>query len=244
MTFGIIGYGRFGQLWANALSALGEVHVYDRTHISTKSSSIQFVTLPEAAACDIVFIIVPISEFESTCTEIKNLIRPDSIVIDCCSVKTYPATIMQKTFSKQQPLIATHPLFGPDSVHKSGGMMNHKIVICPLQVDTAQLDKILNLLHQLQLNVLITTPEDHDKQMANSQGLVHFIGRGLAALNLEQQEISTPDFQALININKMVVNDTWQLFLDMHRYNPYTRQVREQFLQQLNIINNEVNRDH
>jgi prephenate dehydrogenase len=79
--------------------------------------------------------------------------------------------------------------------------------------------------------------------MARSQGLIHFIGRGLEALQLQPQMFSTPDFQALLNINTMVVNDAWQLFLDMHRFNPYAKEVRKNFLKQLNALDRSIGGD-
>ena len=30
MTFGIIGHGRFGKLWADTLRSFGDVHVFDK----------------------------------------------------------------------------------------------------------------------------------------------------------------------------------------------------------------------
>ena len=56
-------------------------------------------------------------------------------------------------------------------------------------------------------------------------------------------ELATPDFQAFLNINKMVINDSWQLFLDMHSYNPFTKKIRQKLLQQLIKINDEVNKN-
>lgn len=242
MIFGIVGYGRFGKLWADALTLYGSVDVYDRVTISElNKKNVKITTLHEVAQADIVFILTPISLFEAACIELRNIINPSALVVDCCSVKMYPASVMQKIFSKKQSLIATHPLFGPDSVQKSGGLSGHKIVVCPIQCDEIKLNTLTTIFRKMDLNVLITTPEDHDKQMASSQGLVHFIGRGLAALELQQQELATPDFQALLNINKMVVNDTWQLFLDMHKYNPFTNDIRQKLIQQLKIINDEVN---
>jgi prephenate dehydrogenase len=55
---------------------------------------------------------------------------------------------------------------------------------------------------------------------------VHLLGRALASLNLEKQEISTPDYESLLNISSLVNNDTWQLFFDMQRYNPYAEEMR------------------
>jgi prephenate dehydrogenase len=242
MNFGIVGYGRFGKLWTTALAAVGTVQVYDPTvtDYAVKQHNIHFTTLTTVAHSDIVFILVPISHFAESCAEIKALVKPETLIVDCCSVKIYPAKIMQQVFGTQQSLIATHPLFGPDSAKRNGGLHNLNIVVCSIQGTDEQHQKLIDLFHQLGLQVLITTPEKHDQQMAHSQGLVHFIGRGLAALELNPQELATPDFNALLNINTMVNNDTWQLFLDMHRYNPYTKAIREKFIQQLAQINHKI----
>jgi prephenate dehydrogenase len=232
-TFGIIGYGRFGKLWANALSSFGEVKVYEKNSCADITAPIQSTTLDEVTQCDMVFILVPISEFETLCKQIKDKLNPTSLLIDCCSVKVHPAKVMQEVFPSTQPIICTHPLFGPDSVKKSGGFSGHKIVICPLQNFEEHYPQLEKILQQLLLTISITTPEEHDKQMASSQSLVHYIGRGLAALDLKPQELATPDFQALLNINNMVINDTWQLFLDMQKYNPYAKQIRKKFVNQL-----------
>lgn len=242
MQFGIIGYGRFGQLWADALLPFGTVAVYDKNPIEKiDNSNIKLCSaLSEVVKAQVVFVIVPISEFELTCRQIKDLLPPDTLVVDCCSVKVYPVEIMEKTLNAAQPLLGTHPLFGPDSVKRSGGLRKHKMVICPVRCKALQLNAMEELFNAMELRVINTTAEIHDKEMAHSQGLVHFIGRGLAALNLQTQEISTPDFQALLNINQMVVNDTWRLFLDMHQYNPYTRQMREKFLHQLTKLNEAI----
>lgn len=235
MTFGIVGYGRFGQLWAKALLPFGEVMVYDKNlNLDTnEDSSIKIGTLQEVAAADVVFLLVPISEFERSCEQIKPFLKNNNLLVDCCSVKIYPVNVMQKVFPKTQALFATHPLFGPDSVKRSGGFSEHKIAVCPVQCSEEQQKNMEELFKKLGLKVFITTPDEHDREMANSQGLVHFIGRGLAALDLGPQDIAPPDFQALLNINNMVINDTWRLFLDMHQYNPYTKQVRKKFIHQL-----------
>lgn len=234
MKFGIVGYGRFGQLWAKALLPFGEVLVYDKNALNTtENNGIKISTLAEVAETPVVFLLTPISEFEQSCEEIKPLLSDNTLVVDCCSVKIHPAKIMQKIFSATQPLLATHPLFGPDSTKRSAGFAGHKIAICPLNCSTDQQQTMEALFRNMGLQVFVTTPDEHDKEMANSQGLVHFIGRGLAALDLQPQDIATPDFQALLNINAMVINDTWRLFLDMHQYNPYTKQIRKKFIHQL-----------
>lgn len=233
MKFGIVGYGRFGKLWAHALLPFGEVWVYEKNSDLKLDAGLKMGSLQEVAQADVVFLLVPISEFEKSCQQIKEYLAPNIVVVDGCSVKVHPAEVMQRIFAKTQPIMATHPLFGPDSVKRSGGLARHKIAVCPVRCSEAQQQQLENLFQEMGLTVFVTTPEEHDKEMANSQGLVHFIGRGLAALDLQPQDIATPDFQALLNINQMVVNDTWRLFLDMHQYNPYTKQIRKKFIHQL-----------
>jgi prephenate dehydrogenase len=241
MIFGLVGYGRFGKLWGSVLLPFGEVIVYDKAPIrECDPSSIKVGNLADVARADVIFMLMPISQLESACIALNQFVRPDTLILDCCSVKVYPAKIMQKIFSDEVQLIATHPLFGPDSVKKSGGLSSHKIVVCKVRSTQQKLDLVLNLFKQMGLTVFITTPEDHDKQMANSQGLVHFIGRGLAALEITEQDLATPDFQALLNINNMVVNDTWQLFLDMHQYNPFTKSIRAKLIQAFVNIDKEI----
>ncbi len=242
ITTGIIGFGRFGQLWAHALLPFGNIKVYDKIYPSSPSNpGIELTSLKETVqSSDRLFLLVPISEFQQCCQSILPFLKPDTIVIDACSVKLFPAQVMLETFPDQQPIIASHPLFGPDSIERSGSLSGHKIVMCPLQCSPDQQTQLQDTFHQLGLETFLTTPIEHDRQMAHSQGLVHLIGRGLAALNLHPQPLATPDFQALLNINQMVIHDTWQLFLDMHRYNPFAREIREKFIKQLNIIEQKI----
>ncbi len=234
MKFGIVGFGRFGALMAEALLPYGTVQVCDKNFVkATPPPGIQFTTLAEVAKADIVFLFTPISELAICCQQIKAHLRPDALVVDGCSVKVYPLEVMEQHLAPTQPFIGTHPLFGPDSVQNSGGLANHKIVICKGRCSDQAQAQLEELFQKMGLRVLHATADEHDKQMAHSQALVHFIGRGLGALDLHSQELATPDFQALVNINKMVVNDSWRLFLDMHQYNSYAKSIRQKLIHQL-----------
>jgi prephenate dehydrogenase len=230
-TFGIIGYGRFGRLWAKHLSKLGKVLVYDKnpgTRITGKN--LIKASLRQAARADVLFLLVPISELARCCQQIRDNILPNTVIVDACSVKVYPVAVLKKNLNPGQPIIATHPLFGPDSAGKAKTLAGYKIAVCPVRATSAQLAAFENNLKKLGLKIFRTTPKNHDRQMATSQGLIHFLGRGLANLNLKPQDIATPDYLSLLHIRDMVVHDTWQLFFDMQKYNPYVKPVRRKFL--------------
>jgi len=238
-TFGVIGCGRFGALWASRLAEHGDVLVYDkrqgRAEHLTHDVDVQPVPLEAAAKSDILFIAVPISEFEGVCKELKSHLGPRTVVIDTCSVKVHPVKAMCKNFPKGQLTIGTHPLFGPDSVARLG-MMGRKIVVCNGKSVPRVYARIIALLKKMGLRVIEATPEEHDRSMAASQALVHFIGRGLAGLNLKERTIVTPDYETLLRMQALVVNDTWQLFHDMQTYNPYTAKERKALIQSLQDV--------
>ncbi len=246
MTLGIIGYGRFGKLWAKHLSRFGRVLVYDKSSTIVPKGKIVLdknisrVSLNQAARTDMLFLLVPISEMENCCREIKNKLSPNTLVVDACSVKIYPAKIMKAILKKRQPIIATHPLFGPDSAGQAKTLAGFKIAVCPVKTKKFELAKFEHLLKKLGLKIFRTTAKNHDKQMAKSQALVHFIGRGLEGLSLKPQEIATPDYLSLLNIRDMVVHDTWQLFLDMEIYNPFAKKIWKKFLVNLGTISQQI----
>lgn len=241
---GVIGYGRFGQLWARALSGRGSMLVFDNKfsgagNMPEDAHGLRFAPLSEVAQADILFIAVPVADFANLCQEISSLLSPKTMVVDTCAVKVYPAKIMDAVLPVHQPRAATHPLFGPDSVARLG-LAERKLVFCPLNLNDKQRTELLNLFTELKLTVIQTTPDDHDRQMARSQALVHFFGRALEDLHLEDQEISTPDYESLLRINSLVNNDTWQLFFDMQTYNPYTPFMRLTLRQSLSDLDEKI----
>lgn len=229
--FGIIGYGRFGKLWAKCLKPFGKVVVYKKTDSSKK--------LQETINTDFLFLLVPISQIGDVCKQIKKHLTHKTIVVDACSVKEYPVQMMKKYLPKDQPIIATHPLFGPDSV-KQFGLKNQRIVVCPVSASKNTFAVFLGVLKKMQLEIIKTSEKHHDEQMAISQALVHFIGRGLEPLLLKKQKISTPNYESLLRLSSMVSNDTFQLFTDMQYYNKHTKQIRKKFVESLEKINQQL----
>ena len=85
ITFGIIGYGRFGKLWAKYMAKHGKVFVFDKINkIQRKGTGLIPANLEQTASADIVFLSVPISEMENSCKAINTLLSPGTLVVDVC----------------------------------------------------------------------------------------------------------------------------------------------------------------
>jgi prephenate dehydrogenase len=237
---GIIGFGRFGKLVSHYLSQDLEVFVYNR---SDKSSEIARTGAHPASleiVCrqDIVIPCVPISKFRENLKTIAPLLRPDALVIDVCSVKEYPVEWMSEALPESVNILATHPMFGPDSAADS--LKDRKICLCRVRVPDKQYEKIKNYLISKELIVIEATPKEHDEQIATSLSLTHMIGRTLSKCEASPLDIDTEGYKRLLHILEVVERDTWQLFLDMHRYNPYAREKRLAFMKVMDDINTQL----
>ncbi|MCP4747551.1 MAG: prephenate dehydrogenase/arogenate dehydrogenase family protein [Desulfobacteraceae bacterium] len=235
---GLIGYGRFGKLTLKALTPDFEVVVYTRNRDKDddiKKSGAKPCSLETACAGKIVILCVPISAMQATLKQICPLLKPDALVVDVCSVKVLPVQWMKALLPEQVSILATHPMFGPDSAAES--LKNHKIVLCPERVEDQRYAKIKKWLEDKGLVTIESTPEKHDRQIAVSLALTHFIGRSLSEFGAGPLAIDTEGYKRLLHILEVVTNDTWQLFEDMNRYNPFAKEKRQDFLDAMKRVN-------
>lgn len=234
---GIIGFGRFGKLVAHYLSQDFAVYVYTRSDKDDKISETGARPAPLGTVCrqKIVIPCVPISTFTDNLKAIAPLLEPETIVIDVCSVKEYPVQWMQEELPESVSILATHPMFGPDSAAEA--LQDRKICLCPVRIPESKYRKIKEYLISRGLIVIEATPAEHDEQIATSLSLTHLIGRTLSECGAKPLDIDTEGYKRLIHILEVVERDTWQLFQDMHRYNPYAKQKRIEFMDKLQEIN-------
>jgi prephenate dehydrogenase len=239
---GLIGYGRFGRLTVKHLSPDYDVVVYTRS--TDKKDDIaaaggRLVSLQAASTQQMVILCVPISAMQATLQRIAPLLRPDALVMDVCSVKSYPAQWMRELLPESVEILATHPMFGPDSAARS--VTGHKIVLCPERIAPERYEKIKQWLRAKGLVLIETTPAQHDQEIAVSLALTHFIGRSLSEFGAAPLNIDTEGYKRLLHILGVTSNDTWQLFEDMNRYNPYAHDKRRAFLRAMAKMDQHLN---
>lgn len=237
-TLGIIGFGRFGQLTARYLKDYCEVSVYDCVDKRKEAEKlgVKLVSLKECASKDIIILCVPISALEGILKQISPLLKKGSFVFDVCSVKEEPVKIMKKWVPKECECIGTHPLFGPDTTNN--GLKQKKIVLCPIK--SKQVNKVKDFLEGLGLIVMVTTPKEHDRQMANSLDLIHLLGKLLHKIGVRKTELATPTHEMFMELMDIAKKDSEQLFIDMQTYNRFAPDVRKKMIKALIEIDGEL----
>ena len=215
----IIGFGRFGAMLHSLLSKGFEVDVFDKNSID--NSEVNEVSLEDALRNETIFIAVPIRDFENLVKDISKKISSGKTVIDVCSVKVFPKKVMLNNLSNETDIIATHPLFGPDSLKDSGSVMTMESV----RNTFGRYDFWKNYFESQNILIEEITAEEHDMMAARSQGLTHFVGRVIDDFGTNQTRIDTEGYKALHKLVNQTCNDTWELFEDIQNFNPFTEKM-------------------
>lgn len=264
---GVFGYGRFGKFLCEELrrasSGTVSIRVYDpvatreaqaapkfaetwsaRRPAGKAKAEIDFVSAAEAARGAIVVLAVPISELKAALLAAAPFMTEGAIVMDACSVKMKPVDLMKLLLPASVEILGTHPLFGPDSAQANRGIRGLKVVLCPVRITAEHVATIRGFLEKAGLKVIETTPEIHDRALAESQALFHLIARAVEDVESESQgprEIITPGPARLFEDLKVLQNDTPQLFADIQRENPFARDIRKKFIERLIEIDRALN---
>lgn len=236
----IIGFGPFSQFFTPYITQnFGDVSVWNRKDKSAEAAQlgVKYVSLEEALSKDIIILSTSVSFFEDLLKDYAKSINPNAIVFDVASVKMKPVELMLKYLPQTCEIVATHPLFGPQS--GKNGIEGKNMVLCPIRT-TRQICIIDFLANKLKLNVMVRTPEEHDKQMAYVQALTHFIARGLAAIKIPYTDQQTLAFEKLVEVRNLLGGDSDDLFKAIQNDNPFAKNIRNEFLTKLNDLNNHL----
>ena len=216
-SVGIYGYGRFGKVLEKILANKYPVTVYDTN--PSKKVPVNFVAEKELLQQKTLFIAVPINQFESVIQSISPKLLPETTIFDVCSIKLYPVNVMKKYLSENIGIIATHPLFGPDSIDSKERL---NFMMHPVR-DVAHCYNEWKRFFAEKFNIVEITPDEHDRLAAESQGIVHFIARFLQEAQLHKTPIDTMGYKQLLKLVENNCNDTWELFSDLQNFNPYSK---------------------
>ncbi len=239
MVIGVYGLGRFGGFWAKQLASRfagsgNPVIGWSRNESRPTPEGVRRVTENEVLSADVIVLCVAISAMETVLEHIAGKLKTGTLVMDTCSVKVHPSKAMVRLLPPDVEILATHPMFGPDS--GKDGIEGLPLVFSPMRMDDKKADLWRGFFDSMGLNVVDMTPEQHDREAAYSQGITHFIGRVLGELNLNQSTIGTAGYHDLLDIVRQTCNDPWRLFVDLQQYNPFTVPMRRDLHKAINVM--------
>lgn len=227
MNVAIIGAGKFGRALARLFDKYlpeASYALLDRQERAGVSSNLE-----DIRQFGWIIPAVPISAFAAVLQQIAPFLRPGSTVVDVCTVKEYPAQKMKEILPETVQFVASHPLFGPETLERSGYRLNGlPFVIWPARIADAAYQKLKEGLKKTGLNVLELPPEEHDRLMARSQFITLLTGNILNRLNLNPTPIDTYSFSTLLEVCA-VTGDDFGILRDVYRFNSQSRELLREF---------------
>ena len=233
-SLGIYGLGRFGCFYGQLLSGYCAVKAFSRNPGSPAPQGVERVE--EEVLCEqpAIILCVAISGLREVLQRLAPRLKPGTLVMDTCSVKSLPAAWMESLLPPSIEILATHPMFGPDSAR--GGIEGLPMILHPVRLRSAELLRWRRFFEAIGLSVQLMKPQLHDREAAFTQGLTHYLGRVLAELELKPSHIASVGYRKLLEIIEQTCNDSWQLFYDLQRFNPYTKEMRERLAASLGEV--------
>jgi prephenate dehydrogenase len=230
-SLGLIGFGAFAQLMAEHLGPHFELTACDpapQARAAMARHGVRAAPLETVAGCAVVVLAAPVAAVPGLVREIAPHLRPGALVLDVGSVKLGPARALVAGLPPHVSIVATHPLFGPQSARD--GLRGLKIVLCPLR-DARAAPVAAFLRRALGLQVIVTTPEAHDRELALVQGLTHLVAQALSGIAPDTRpRMTTRSFDLLMQAVAMVRDDAPEVFDAIERENPYAAPLRARFL--------------
>lgn len=249
---GIVGFGRFGRLLAEALCPDFTTIIYDPLMAGSIEQRMTFVPSLEELCRHVqtIFLCVPIIMLESCVYELSRVIYPGSVVLDVCSVKMYPEHIMKTILPDTVYNIPTHPMFGPDSA--KNGWADLPFVFCP----PAEIPNPVGDYWEIwtfwteyfakhkSARIVTMSAEEHDRITAYNLCLTQLLGRVLGNIHIQSSAIDAKSFQHLLQMKEISYNDSMELLLGLHRFNPFAaemrRHLRDELLRVEDLIGNTI----
>lgn len=217
---GIVGYGKFGHFLHQLIRRFTldvDVVAYDPAHAIDDRI---FVSLEKIGQCDVIIIAVPIPEFERALLALLPHAKTDAIIVDIATVKTHTVNLL-RTHAHDRRYIAAHPMFGPQSYRQKDGDINgFRIVYTDKNgVDDKNFWTFKLALNDLGFDTLGMSAESHDRHLAETLFLTHYVGQIVSRGDFSRSEIDTVSFGHLMDTVESVAHDT-QLFRDVSRFIP------------------------
>jgi len=223
-TIGIVGHGAFGALLETLITRFAPHTAIKIFEPERASDNKRFFALRDAAQCDVVLIATPITDFEEVLKKLLPLAKRNTIIVDVATVKVHTCTLLRK-LAKGKRYIATHPVWGPESYKKrERNISGFRIVVAEHTLPAAEFKAAAAYLGGLGFDIVEMDADTHDKRLAETLFLTHFMGQLISRAGFGRTEVDTVSYGFLMDAVESVKHDE-KLFRDVFRFNPYCKSV-------------------
>lgn len=153
-----------------------------------------------AEGADLVYIAAPVGATAAILQAVASVARPDTIITDAGSTKAAVVAAAREHIGAGSIFIPGHPMAGSEQsgpVAARADLFEGKVYFLTPATDTpeAPLERLRDTLLTIGARVVICEPERHDRLLAATSHLPHFLASVLASV-LAERDPAEPDFFA------------------------------------------------
>jgi arogenate dehydrogenase (NADP+) len=213
MKIGVIGLGLIGgsifKSLQNEYSVIGVSRSVNEQNVSNDYNSLK--------NCELVFVCTPMNATLEVLDKLEGLLQPTTVVTDVCSLKSF---VSKKTYSYK--FIPSHPMAGTENSgwesSFAGLFKGAKWAITPINEEFQHELGILEaVIKSMGADVIITTPEEHDKAVALISHLPMLVAQALCENIMDEKlakELASSGFRDTTRLalsNLEMANDMIEL---------------------------------
>ena len=222
LSVGIIGQGSFGRFLEQLLPQIVP-EIVVQSISATKAGEEELRSLAQA---DVVVVCVSIKHYLATMERLVPYLEKHTVLVDVATVKAQTTTWLQE-HRAVITYVATHPMFGPASYEKSGtSIAGFRLVVTDHNLPAAVYQRLQQWLEQIGIHVIEMEAHTHDRYLAETLFLTHFIAQIVTEADFVRTDIDTVSFGFLMDAVESVRDDL-SLFQDVYQHNPHCQKVIE-----------------
>ncbi|WP_456328777.1 prephenate dehydratase [Archaeoglobus sp.] len=160
---------------------------------------------------DVIFVCTPMYALEEALEHIKREAKKDALLVDISSVKKISVPLFENSGFD---FLSIHPMLGGDSelalsnviVVRESGRDEEKVILNELRRCGAVLSRL--------------DVEEHDRKMAEIQGIAHFILVSMAdylRYDKEDLKYASPIFTVLYKLASRIINQNWEMYYQIQK---------------------------
>lgn len=185
---------------------------------------------------EIIVFSVPIEHMVNTIKEVAPHAPSGCLLVDICSVKMDVTEALNEYAPSDCEILSCHPMFGPRIPSLEGQV----IIITPIEnrCDTWY-DKVIGYFKDNRTQIVISSPEEHDKTMSVVQGLTHFsyisIASTINKLNIsvkKSREFASPVYSLMLDMISRIVSQNPYLYYSIQKSNKMTSLARNTLIKE------------
>ena len=182
-----------------------------------------------ARSADLIAICTPINTVSVIIDEILADLGKSSAVMEISSVKSPVMSAMRKVALRGIRVLSIHPLFGPGVEDLS----KERMALVPISDATSEISFVERLFPEIE--IVTVDAEVHDRAMALTLSLTHFINIVLASVLAEEdvkelKNLGGTTFAMQLLISESIMTENPGLYASIQMSNPYTVRYLEKFL--------------